>query len=44
MADDHDIDAIALPMANNAQKYNFCVLPPASLTGRVRSIDRAATT
>ena len=34
-ADNHDIDAITLPMAVDAQQYNFYVAPPSSLTGRV---------
>ena len=35
VADDHDLTQIALPMANNAQNYNFWVLPPAHLSGNV---------
>ncbi len=34
-ADNHDMDAIALPLATDATQYNFCVVPPSSLTGRV---------
>ena len=34
-SDDHDLTQITLPMATNAQNYNFWVLPPAKLSGNV---------
>ena len=34
-SDDHDLTQIALPMAANAQNYNFWVLPPGDISGYV---------
>ncbi len=34
-ADTHDIDQVALPIATNAQQYNFFVVPPDTLAGSV---------
>jgi serine-aspartate repeat-containing protein C/D/E len=34
-ADNHDIDQIVLPLATDAKDYNFYLVQPASLTGKV---------
>ena len=34
-ADNHDVDTITLPMAVDAQQYNFYVVPPGSIGGHV---------
>ncbi len=36
-ADNHDLDQITLPLATNAQQYNFFLVPPGSISGRVHN-------